>query len=68
LGRGSEYFNVYPLFHTGALYNGYRSEGDKRALILSRDGYLGVQHNGAIVWSSDIYPTWDTLQRQIPTG
>ena len=68
IGPGSEYFNVYPLFHTGALYNGYRSDGEKRGLILSRDGYLGVQHNSAIVWSSDIYPTWDTLRRQIPTG
>jgi alpha-D-xyloside xylohydrolase len=27
-----------------------------------------VQRNGAIVWSSDIYPTWDTYRRQIPTG
>ncbi|MGA7525090.1 MAG: glycoside hydrolase family 31 protein [Acidobacteriaceae bacterium] len=69
IGPGTEYFNVYPLFHTGALYNGFRrDETDRRALILSRDGYLGVQHNGTIVWSSDIYPTWDTLRRQIPTG
>lgn len=68
IGPGSEYFNVYPLFETRALYNGYRSEGDQRGLILSRDGYLGVQHNSTIVWSSDIYPTWDTLRRQIPTG
>jgi alpha-D-xyloside xylohydrolase len=69
IGPGTQYFNVYPLFHTGALYDGFRSdETDRRALILSRDGYLGVQHNGTIVWSSDIYPTWDTLKRQIPTG
>jgi alpha-D-xyloside xylohydrolase len=69
IGPGTEYFNVYPLFHTGALYDGVRrDERDRRALILSRDGYLGVQHNGAIVWSSDIYPTWDTLRRQVPTG
>src|SRR6185312_7461427 len=68
IGPGTEYFNVYPLFHTSALYNGYRSAGDQRALILSRDGYLGVQHNSAIVGSSDIFPTWDTLRRQIPTG
>jgi len=27
-----------------------------------------VQRNGTMVWSSDIYPTWDTLKRQIPTG
>lgn len=68
IGPGTEYFNVYPLFHTGALYNGYRAEGNTRGLVLSRDGYLGIQHNSTIVWSSDIYPTWDTLRRQIPTG
>ncbi len=69
IGPGTQYFNVYPLLHTGALYDGFRrDEPAKRALILSRDAYLGVQRNGAIVWSSDIYPTWDTLKRQIPTG
>ena len=56
-------------FHTGALSDGFRRDmPEKRALILSRDAYLGVQRNGAIVWSSDIYPTWDTYRRQIPTG
>jgi alpha-D-xyloside xylohydrolase len=60
---------VYPLFHTGALYDGFRrDEPQRRALILSRDAYLGVQSKGTIVWSSDISPTWDTLKRQISTG
>jgi hypothetical protein len=69
IGPGTQYFNVYPLFHTGALYDGFRKdEPEQRALILSRDAYTGAQRNGAIVWSSDIYPTWDTLKRQIPTG
>ncbi len=68
IGPGTQYFNVYPLFHTAALYDGFRRDIDHRGLILSRDGYLGVQRNGTIVWSSDIAPTWDTLQRQIPTG
>ncbi len=68
IGPGTQYFNVYPLFHTAALYNGFRADIDHRALILSRDGYLGVQHNGSFVWSSDIFPTWDTLKRQVPTG
>ena len=63
IGPGTQFFNVYPLFHTGALYDGFRKdEPERRALILSRDAYLGVQRNGAIFWSSDIYPTWDTLQ------
>jgi alpha-D-xyloside xylohydrolase len=69
IGPGTEYFNVYPLFHTGALYDGFRTDTpERRALILSRDGYLGVQHNGAMVWSSDIFPLWDVLKRQVPTG
>jgi alpha-D-xyloside xylohydrolase len=69
IGPGTEYFNVYPYFHTKALYDGFRKdEPGKRALILSRDGYLGEQSNATIVWSSDISGTWDTLKRQIPTG
>lgn len=69
IGPGTEYFNVYPLFHTAALYNGFRKdEPGRRALILSRDAFTGAQRNGTIFWSSDIHPTWDTLKRQIPTG
>jgi alpha-D-xyloside xylohydrolase len=69
IGPGTQYFNVYPLFHTAALYDGFRkNEPGRRALILSRDAWLGAQRNGTIFWSSDIFPTWDTLQRQIPTG
>ena len=68
IGPGTRYFNVYPLLHTAALYDGFRRDVDHRALILSRDAYLGAQRNGTIFWSSDIYPTWDTLRRQIPTG
>ena len=68
IGPGTQYFNVYPLFHTAAFYNGMRADMKERALILARDSYLGAQHNGAIFWSSDISPNWDTLKRQVPTG
>jgi len=68
IGPGTRYYNVYPLFQTGALYDGFRRDTNHRALILSRDAYLGVQSKGTIVWSSDIYATWDTLKRQVPTG
>jgi alpha-D-xyloside xylohydrolase len=68
IGPGTEFFNTYPLFHTAAFYNGMRADMPERALILARDAYLGAQHNGTIFWSSDIGPTWDVLQRQVPTG
>jgi alpha-D-xyloside xylohydrolase len=68
VGPGTQFFNVYPLFHTDAFYKGFRKDLPTRALILARDAYLGAQHNGAIFWSSDISGNWDTLKRQVPTG
>jgi alpha-D-xyloside xylohydrolase len=67
-GPGTRYFNIYPLVHTSAIYDGFRRDVKHRGLILSRDAYLGSQRNGTMVWSSDIYPTWDAYKRQIPTG
>jgi alpha-D-xyloside xylohydrolase len=67
-GPGTEFFNIYPLVHTSSIYDGFRRDVKHRALILSRDAYLGSQRNGTMVWSSDIYPTWDAYKRQIPTG
>ena len=46
IGPGTRYFNIYPLFHTAALYDGFRRDIEHRALILSRDAYLGAQRNG----------------------
>ena len=54
IGPGTQFFNVYPLFHTAAFYDGFRRDLKTRALILARDSYLGAQHNGTIFWSSDI--------------
>ncbi len=68
VGPGTEFFNVYPLYHTAAFYNGMRKDMPERALILARDSYLGAQRNGTIFWSSDISGNWDTLKRQVPTG
>ena len=68
VGPGTQFFNVYPLFHTGAIYDGFRRDLKWRALILARDAFTGAQRNGTIFWSSDISGNWDTLKRQIPTG
>ncbi len=68
LGPCADVYNVYPLMHNSALYDGQRSVSDERVLILTRDAYLGDQRNGTTFWSSDITPAWDTLRVQIPTG
>ena len=43
IGSGTRYYNVYPLFHTAAVYEGFRRDfGDsRRVMILARAAYLG---------------------------
>ena len=70
MGPGNRFYNVYPLFHTASVYDGFRRDygDDKRVLILARSAYLGAQRNGTVFWSSDIQSTWDMLKRSIPAG
>jgi alpha-D-xyloside xylohydrolase len=69
IGSGERYFNIYPLVHVEGVAQGMRAwKPDKRVLILARAAYLGSQRTGALFWSSDVYPSWEALQRQIPTG
>jgi alpha-D-xyloside xylohydrolase len=70
VGSGKRYYNVYPLFHTASVYDGFRRDyGDsRRVMILARAAYLGAQRNGTVFWSSDIMSTWDMLRRSIPSG
>jgi alpha-D-xyloside xylohydrolase len=70
IGSGARYYNVYPLFHTASVYEGFRRDfGDsRRVMILARAAYLGAQRNGTVFWSSDITSTWDMLKRSIPAG
>ena len=70
IGSGTRFYNVYPLFHTSSVYEGFRRDfGDsRRVMILARAAYLGAQRNGTVFWSSDIVSTWDMLKRSIPAG
>ncbi len=68
VGSGTRFYNVYPLFHTSSVYEGFRRDfGDsRRVMILARAAYLGAQRNGTVFWSSDIVSSWDMLKRSIP--
>ncbi len=70
IGSGKQNYNVYPLFHTASVYDGFRRDfGDsRRVMLLARAAYLGAQRNGTVFWSSDIVSTWDMLKRSIPAG
>jgi alpha-D-xyloside xylohydrolase len=70
IGSGARYYNVYPLFHTAAIYDGFRQDfGDsRRVMTLARASYLGAQRNGTVFWSSDITSSWDMLRRSVIAG
>ncbi len=70
VGPGREYYNIYPLFHTASIYDGFRRDygESRRVFSLARAAYLGAQANGTVFWSSDIEATWDMLKRSIPAG
>lgn len=67
-GMGFEIFNLYPYRHSQSIYEGHRKVCKNRCCTLSRSAYLGAQKFGTQFWSSDVYPTWDVLKRQIPTA
>jgi alpha-D-xyloside xylohydrolase len=69
VGPGYTVYNLYPLMHSGGIYQGQRAATDqKRVVILTRSAYAGQQRNSAITWSGDIQATWQVLRSQIPAG
>ncbi len=64
-----EQTNAYGLYHARAIYEGQRgSTEEKRVMNLTRNGYLGSQRYGTILWSGDTCARWETLRRQIAAG
>ncbi len=68
-GPGDFYRLAYPLFVSGAVYEGQRAaDPGKRVCILTRSAFAGQQRYGTINWSGDIGSTWDSYCRQIVAG
>ena len=69
IGNGARYTNIFPLMHSGGVYEHWRKTTDqKRVFILTRSGFLGQQRNATTVWSGDVIGTWMSFRRQIPAG
>lgn len=61
--------NVYPLLVSQTVYEGLRQDDpDRRAMILTRSGFPGIQRYGSTLWSGDVGNDWETLRRQITGG
>lgn len=61
--------NIYALMHAKGIYENQRLDTEeKRVLNLTRSGYASGQKYGAVLWSGDIYATWETMKKQIVEG
>lgn len=68
-GKGIDYFNTYSLQHSTGIYRGWRRDiPNKRGFFLLRQTFAGEQRNAAVIWSSDIFCSFDALKSQIPQG
>lgn len=66
---GEVYRNAFPMFVNRTVYCGLRRDApDKRAMILTRCGFPGMQRYGTAVWSGDVGYDWETFGRQITAG
>jgi len=69
IGNGARYTNIFPLMHTGNVYDHWRATTDqKRVFILTRSAFLGQQRNATTIWSGDVLGTFATFRKQIPAG
>ena len=60
--------NAYGYYHAAGIWEGQRGCSRKRVINLTRNGYLGSQKYGTILWSGDIAADWETLRCQIASG
>lgn len=69
LGSFTRYLNPYVLAVVDNAYNKWTStETARRACILTRSAFAGIQRDGAIVWSGDIGASWEIYRQQITAG
>lgn len=69
LGTSTKYFNAFALMNAKGIYEGQRKENpNDRVFILTRSGFAGMQHFGAVTWSGDIGTCWEDMKAQIPAG
>lgn len=66
---GELFRNVYPLLVNKTVFEGSRRDApQRRAMILTRCGFPGIQRYGAAMWSGDVGNDFETLRRQIIAG
>lgn len=68
VGPVSKIGNIYPREYSKAFYEGQKSIGQKDIVNLVRCAWVGSQQYGALVWSGDIWSSYEDFRKQICAG
>jgi alpha-D-xyloside xylohydrolase len=67
-GTDMQVGNIYPVMYAKTFFDGMESEGQKNIINLVRCAWAGSQRFGALVWSGDIYSSFEVLRCQLSAG
>jgi len=67
-GPAEKVGNAYPRDYTRMFYDGLTRAGAETPVNLVRCAWAGSQKYGALVWSGDVYTTWQAFREQIVAG
>lgn len=67
-GSALQIGNSYPLYYAKGFYEGMKQKGQKEILNLIRCAWVGSQKYGTLVWSGDVYSSFESLRSQISAG
>ena len=56
------------MHNKGIAINQRKTNESKRAVILTRSGFIGQQLYGSNTWSGDVVSSWEMLEKQIPAA
>ncbi len=67
-GAVSEVGNIYPREYSRMFYEGQKACGQDDIVNLVRCAWVGSQKYGALVWSGDIWSSYDDFRKQLCAG
>lgn len=60
--------NYYPVEYAKTFYEGLTVQGEENVINLLRCAWAGSQRYGALVWSGDIYSSFESMRAQVTAG
>ncbi|MBM1218738.1 glycoside hydrolase family 31 protein [Ponticoccus sp. SC2-23] len=68
LGNGAEMLSAFPFLHASRYAEGLRAAGAEDPVLLCRSTWAGGQRFPTILWSGDVWSTWEDYRAQIAAG